>query len=74
MKDLAFALGQNKPTYSWFWPPKRGKPVISCYISKELVRKRLQCWRNCSHLGKHIQGGGGGQAFFATAEEKIPMV
>ena len=49
------------------------KPGISIYISEELVASKS--W-NASNMvrecGKFIQGGGGGQAFFATAGGKDP--
>ena len=74
MKDLAFALGQNKDDLFLVLASKKGgKPVISCYISKALVSaKELNAGAIVRDLGKHIQGGGGGQAFFATAGGKNP--
>ena len=74
MKDLAFALGQNKTNLFLVLASKKGgKPVISCYISKELVaQKDYNAGAIVRDLGKHIQGGGGGQAFFATAGGKNP--
>ena len=74
MKDLAFALGQNKTNLFLVLASKKGgKPVISCYISKELVaEKDYNAGAIVRNLGKHIQGGGGGQAFFATAGGKNP--
>jgi alanyl-tRNA synthetase len=48
-----------------------GKPMLSCYISKELVAdKKLNAGQVVRELGKYIQGGGGGQPFFATAGGK----
>ena len=48
-----------------------GKPGIAIYISENIVQEKSwnasQLVREC---GKHIQGGGGGQAFFATAGGK----
>ena len=74
MKDLAFALGQNKDNLFLVLASKKGgKPVISCYISKELAAaKDLNAGTIVRDLGKHIQGGGGGQPFFATAGGKNP--
>ena len=49
------------------------KALLSCYISKELVAKKgLDAGKVVSELGKYIQGGGGGQPFFATAGGKNP--
>ena len=74
IKDLAFALGQNKENAFLVLASKKGgKPVISCYISKALVaEKNLNAGTIVRDLGKYIQGGGGGQAFFATAGGKNP--
>jgi alanyl-tRNA synthetase len=48
-----------------------GKVLLSCYISKELVaNKNLNAITVVKELGKYIQGGGGGQPFFATAGGK----
>ena len=50
-----------------------GKAILSCYISKELVEERgLNAGQIVRELGRHIQGGGGGQPFFATAGGKDP--
>ena len=72
MKDLAFDLGQkNQALFLVLASKKGGKPILSCYISKELVaEKQLNAVNVVRTLGKHIHGGGGGQAFFATAGGK----
>ena len=72
MKDLAFALGQNKTNLFLVLASKKGgKPVISCYISKELVaQKDYNAGAIVRDLGKHIQGGGGGQVFCYSRRKK----
>ncbi|WP_299683804.1 alanine--tRNA ligase [uncultured Dokdonia sp.] len=74
IKDLAFKLGQNKnDVFLLFGTEQNGKALLSCYISKELVEsKGLNAGQVVRELGKHIQGGGGGQPFFATAGGKNP--
>ncbi len=74
LKDLAFSLGANKTdAFILFGTEQNGKALLSCYISKELVAaKDLNAGQVVRELGKYIQGGGGGQAFFATAGGKNP--
>ena len=51
----------------------KGKALLNCYISKDLAtQKEWNAANIIRSLGKHIQGGGGGQDFFATAGGKNP--
>ena len=72
VKDLCFELGKNKENAFILIGSTQGeKAILSCYISKELTKnKDLNAGKIVRELGKHIQGGGGGQAFFATAGGK----
>jgi len=74
IKDLCFDLGSNMDNlFLLFGSESNGKAILSCYISKELVTaKNLNAGNIVRELGKHIQGGGGGQPFFATAGGKNP--
>lgn len=74
IKDLCFELGsQYSNLFLLFGAENDGKAILSCYISKELVaEKGLNAGQVVRELGKHIQGGGGGQPFFATAGGKNP--
>ncbi|WP_417289877.1 alanine--tRNA ligase [Corallibacter sp.] len=74
IKDLCFELGsQYDNLFLLFGAENDGKALLSCYISKELVaEKSLNAGQIVRELGKHIQGGGGGQPFFATAGGKNP--
>ncbi|WP_010178856.1 alanine--tRNA ligase [Aquimarina agarilytica] len=74
IKDLCFDLGNNLTNaFIIFGSAVNGKALLSCYISKELVAdKKLNAGQVVRELGKHIQGGGGGQPFFATAGGKNP--
>jgi len=71
-KDLAYELGTlGNNVFVVLATAEEGKPTISCYISKELVaEKALNAGNVVRELGKFIQGGGGGQPFFATAGGK----
>ena len=71
-KDLAYELGTlGTNVFVVLATAEEGKPTISCYISKELVaEKNLNAGNVVRELGKFIQGGGGGQPFFATAGGK----
>ena len=71
-KDLAYELGQNKDNlFLVLATVNDEKPMLTCYVSKELVEaKGLNAGQVVRELGKYIQGGGGGQAFFATAGGK----
>ncbi|WP_348813863.1 alanine--tRNA ligase [Flavobacterium maritimum] len=71
-KDLAYELGNlGKNIFLVLATAEEGKPMLTCYISKELVAdKKLNAGQVVRELGKFIQGGGGGQPFFATAGGK----
>ncbi|MCL9807929.1 alanine--tRNA ligase [Flavobacterium luminosum] len=73
-KDLAYELGQNKDNlFLVLATVSDDKPMLTCYVSKELVEaKGLNAGQVVRELGKYIQGGGGGQPFFATAGGKNP--
>ena len=72
IKDLAFELGKNRDDlFVVLGSAKDDKPILSCYISKKLVKdKSMDAGKIVRELGKFIQGGGGGQPFFATAGGK----
>ena len=62
MEKLFVIIGSNH----------QGKALLTVYISKELTNEKLHAGTIVRELGKFIQGGGGGQAFFATAGGKNP--
>ncbi|MBC3847340.1 alanine--tRNA ligase [Winogradskyella echinorum] len=74
IKDLCFELGGEVDNlFAIFGSDVNGKAILSCYVSKNLVsEKDLNAGTIVRELGKHIQGGGGGQPFFATAGGKNP--
>ncbi|SDR98350.1 alanyl-tRNA synthetase [Formosa sp. Hel1_31_208] len=75
IKDVCFDMGsQYDNLFLLFGADNDGKAILSCYISKELVAsKNLNAGQIVRELGKYIQGGGGGQPFFATAGGKNPQ-
>ena len=74
IKDLSFELGgELQNVMILFGSNQNEKALLSCYISKNLVEeKKINAGQIVRELGKYIQGGGGGQPFFATAGGKKP--
>jgi len=74
IKDLLFSLGKNKDNIvAVIGSSQNGKAIISVYVSKDLVAKKdLNAGKIVREIAKEIQGGGGGQPFFATAGGKNP--
>ncbi len=74
VKDLLFAFGNElNNIVAVVGTENDGKAVISIYISKSVVAKHdLHAGNMVREIAKEIQGGGGGQPFFATAGGKNP--
>ncbi len=74
MKDIAFQLGgEIENLFLLLGSHQDDKAILSCYISKDLVaQKNYNAGKIVRELGRFIQGGGGGQPFFATAGGKNP--
>lgn len=75
IKNLAFALGKEFQNLFLLFATseKKDKAMLTCYVSKELANDRgYDAGKVVRELGKLIHGGGGGQAFFATAGGKNP--
>ena len=74
IKDISFELGgEIDNLFLLLGTNQNGKALLSCYISKDLVAsKNLDAGKIIRELGTYIQGGGGGQPFFATAGGKNP--
>jgi len=72
IKDLAFKLGEElENLFLVLASRKNSKPILSCYISKNLVKsKNYNASEIVKSLGEYIQGSGGGQEFYATAGGK----
>ena len=69
LKDVAFQLkSEHSRLFGMFASQSNGKATITCVISEALAAERsLNAGTIIRELAKEINGGGGGQAFFATA-------
>ncbi|MFO7999244.1 MAG: alanine--tRNA ligase-related protein, partial [Bacteroidales bacterium] len=74
VKDLAFSIKERvKNLFLVIGHEWEGKPGLTVMIAESLVKEKgLHAGNLVRELAKHIQGGGGGQAFFATAGGKDP--
>jgi alanyl-tRNA synthetase len=74
IKDLLYQIGNEiDKLYIVAARREENKALLSAYVSKSVVSdKGLNAGTIVRELGKYIQGGGGGQPFFATAGGKNP--
>jgi alanyl-tRNA synthetase len=74
IKDILFEMGGKLASaFLLIANEVDGKATLSCYVSKDLVeQKGLHAGNIVRELAKHINGGGGGQPFFATAGGSNP--
>ncbi|GAB1453410.1 alanine--tRNA ligase [Draconibacterium sp.] len=72
LKDLAFQLkGEVENLYLVLGAEINGKPNLTIMISENIVAERgLDAAKIVREAGREIQGGGGGQPFYATAGGK----
>jgi len=72
VKDIAFQLrGEFTETMVFAGATEsNGKPALTLMISDDLVNNGLNASLIIKEAAKQIQGGGGGQAYFATAGGK----
>ena len=75
IKDLAFEIERDMENlFMILGSNADDKATLTVIISKNLVDdKKLNAGTIVRELGKHIQGGGGGQPHFATAGGKNPQ-
>jgi len=74
MKTIAFEIaGELDNLFFVGGSNVGGKALLTVYIAKNIVEEKgLNAGNIVRELGKFIQGGGGGQPFFATAGGKNP--
>ena len=72
VKDIAFQLRGEFPEKMYFAGATsfESKPTLTLMISDDLVKTGLNASQIVREAAKHIKGGGGGQAYFATAGGK----
>ncbi|MDR4988631.1 MAG: alanine--tRNA ligase [Bacteroidales bacterium] len=73
-RDLAFQMkGRLDRLFLVIAHESEGKPGITVMVDETLIKEQgLHAGKLVGLLAKHIQGGGGGQPFFATAGGKDP--
>jgi alanyl-tRNA synthetase len=74
LKKLAYDLRtSNKELFAVLGAEIEGKAMLAVMISDDVVANfQLHAGNIIKELGRHIDGGGGGQAHFATAGGKNP--
>src|SRR5690606_2050550 len=72
LKNLTFSLKDSiENSFILLVADLNGKPMISVILSDNLINERgLNAGKMVRELAKEVQGGGGGQAFYATAGGK----
>ena len=74
IKNISFELRNQLPdSFILLASESEGKAMLSLIISDHLVQSgKLNATTIIRSISKHIQGGGGGQPFYATAGGKNP--
>ena len=67
MKDLSFQLRKEKNLILVLASIAEGKPLLSVMLTDDVVLKGINAVSIIRDISKEINGGGGGQVFFATA-------
>ena len=70
VKNIAFKIKQTNPENTVFIGTTLsapGKPMLTVFLSDDLVKRGLHAGKIVKEAAKNIKGGGGGQPFFAQA-------
>jgi len=68
LRDLIFQLKNDNKTVVLLYTVNNGKPFLALGLSDDLVQNsKYNASQWVKELSKEIQGGGGGQSFYATA-------
>jgi alanyl-tRNA synthetase len=67
MKTISFALRKEEKLAMVLGATVGKKALLSVMLTDDLVAKGLNAGTLINEIAKEIEGGGGGQAFFATA-------
>ncbi|MCH5217055.1 MAG: alanine--tRNA ligase [Muribaculaceae bacterium] len=70
VKNIAFKIKQTNPEKTVFIGTTLsapGKPMLTVFLSDDLVKEGLHAGKIVKEAAKEIRGGGGGQPFFAQA-------
>lgn len=70
VKNIAFEIKKSAPEQTVFIGTTLsapGKPMLTLYVSDDLVKEGLHAGKIVKEAAKAIRGGGGGQPFFAQA-------
>ena len=71
VKDLAYSLRQRSPRLAFVVGSLfEGKPTLTVMLGEEIVAQGVNAGAVVRDAAKLMQGGGGGQPFFATAGGK----
>jgi alanyl-tRNA synthetase len=73
IKNICFQLRQEHESILGILAfTNNNKPNLAVFCSDNLVQnQQINCQKIIKDLATHIQGGGGGQAFYATAGGKL---
>lgn len=74
LKNICFQLRQEDPElFGVIATSNEGRPGLTVFCSDGLMKSHgIDCGKIIRQLARHIEGGGGGQPFFASAGGKNP--